>query len=1187
MADLEKIEVLFSAQFGELNKSIDTIKKQLGDIAETSGRTARETTASFQAVSRASDTVTKSLTFARDAAIALSVAFTGMKLADAVRDAAMSAARFETMGVVLNSLATNTKYSAVEIQQFAAGVQNMGITMNSSREVVARMIQGNINLSQSTRLARVAQDAAVIGNVNSSEALQRLIYGIQSAQIEVLRTIGINVNFEASYARMAAQLGKSADSLSELEKAQARTNAVMEAGANIAGAYDAAMDTAGKQILSMQRYVENISTQIGNVFLPALTSVVFQVVNGMKAVDNALSSARGRQSIEAMGAALKAVADQISTAFTAISVGMAAVAGIALVRFVMSLGVVSAATTAIGAAFAGWPLAIGAALAGLTYFLIKLGRGDEDLDRIETAIRKQEAATRSLTGATEDEISKQRELTEERLRAATAAKKSEIAALEASAVRVREQMQGALGGIALPQGWRGYGGRALTQVTPEILTGPASSQGRIAIEQMKQAVREFYATTAEGRDGLEPLLLRLKELKEATGGAGGAIDTAAGELIRLIEVALRAPGAIQAAKDKLAAFKAELGTPGTGFQVSTFETEITTNLRALGLVGGVGGREISVDGITRAKDAFQVIVDTIARGREQIDVLKKQMADLSPSSEDWRRKSAEVERITASIEATLRGMPLLISQVARATETEFAKAWREVAEQLEMAGVQNPVSRARISARYRADEMIADRARYPALMLDEFTLETDQQRAARLRNLAEQRVTVASREQGAALGEATRQAQIRAEWAAKIALAEYDGAAAVRAAQAQMELLLEASKANGNVAAATAAASERQAAAIAQAVTQARILQRDSQGGLDLMIGQLQGTSAGAAVAREQARQAAIRSVGADQVDAIAEIMRGFDSSKVREAADAMARIGLNAQSSLVSTQAELRTLGLTASERERITSIMLLQQQYQQDIIGATESERAGLEQIYNLSVQRVNALAAAKANVEAAARTMDALKEAGDAVGQAFTQAIINGRNLNDVLNNLLNTLLQIFAKQFILAPLQQVFSGFMGNLLGGGGAAGGFGNGAGLLDVGSFPGVTLGSGGVMAGPGISAFSNGIVNRPTVFPFAKGIGLMGEAGAEAIFPLFRTPSGDLGVRAGGGMGGGDNNVVVNVYAPPGSNVTQERRSRGGEQEIDIFIDKAVAQNISRPGSRSYRAMRETWGGQQQMVAR
>lgn len=57
------------------------------------------------------------------------------------------------------------------------------------------------------------------------------------------------------------------------------------------------------------------------------------------------------------------------------------------------------------------------------------------------------------------------------------------------------------------------------------------------------------------------------------------------------------------------------------------------------------------------------------------------------------------------------------------------------------------------------------------------------------------------------------------------------------------------------------------------------------------------------------------------------------------------------------------------------------------------------------------------------------------------------------------------------------------------------------------------------------------GVVHGPTTFPMRGGVGLMGEAGPEAILPLARGADGKLGVRGGGG--GRPVNVVMNISTP------------------------------------------------------
>ena len=80
------------------------------------------------------------------------------------------------------------------------------------------------------------------------------------------------------------------------------------------------------------------------------------------------------------------------------------------------------------------------------------------------------------------------------------------------------------------------------------------------------------------------------------------------------------------------------------------------------------------------------------------------------------------------------------------------------------------------------------------------------------------------------------------------------------------------------------------------------------------------------------------------------------------------------------------------------------------------------------------------------------------------------------------------------------------------------------------------------------ITAFKDGgVVNSPTLFPMSGNrTGLMGERGAEAIMPLKRTPSGQLGVQAQ------TSPATVNVYNQSDSKIETVQRPDG---DTDIFI--------------------------------
>jgi hypothetical protein len=300
---------------GDLSKATISVQASMGQTADKLRQSETETTR------LANSTTALGMSFGTVAKMAgtVGIALGASQMIRAVSDVALMAARYETLGVVMTQVGKTAGYTASQMTQFEQGLESTGISMNSSREALAKLVQAHVDLTNATKLARVAQDAAVIGNINSSEAFDRLVYGIQSAQVEVLRTIGINVNFENSYKALGAQLGKNANDLTETEKSQARVNAVLEAGKAITGSYEAAMGTAGKQLKSMERYLQDLGVMAGAVFGPALT-------DGVKAVNSVLADLK--KALEDNQASLTDVGHDMDTVTRAIIDTTASVNGL-------------------------------------------------------------------------------------------------------------------------------------------------------------------------------------------------------------------------------------------------------------------------------------------------------------------------------------------------------------------------------------------------------------------------------------------------------------------------------------------------------------------------------------------------------------------------------------------------------------------------------------------------------------------------------------------------------------------------------------------------------------------------------------------------------------------------------------------------------------------------------------------
>ncbi|WP_320199267.1 phage tail tape measure protein [Agrobacterium sp. rho-13.3] len=171
-----------------------------------------------------------------------------------------------------------------------------------------------------------------------------------------------------------------------------------------------------------------------------------------------------------------------------------------------------------------------------------------------------------------------------------------------------------------------------------------------------------------------------------------------------------------------------------------------------------------------------------------------------------------------------------------------------------------------------------------------------------------------------------------------------------------------------------------------------------------------------------------------------------------------------------------------------------------------------------------------------EALASVMDDLERRSQRFGSALTsalqQATTGGKGLDSVLQGL-GTRLSNIALSAGLKPMETMLSSAVSSLASGAGSLFAFANG-----------------GV---PGrVTPFAEGgVVSSPTFFPMGGDMGLMGEAGSEAILPLKRGADGSLGVAAAGGGGGAQ--IVFNVTA---TDAASFRRSEG---QISAMLARSV----------------------------
>jgi hypothetical protein len=243
---------------------------------------------------------------------------------------------------------------------------------------------------------------------------------------------------------------------------------------------------------------------------------------------------------------------------------------------------------------------------------------------------------------------------------------------------------------------------------------------------------------------------------------------------------------------------------------------------------------------------------------------------------------------------------------------------------------------------------------------------------------------------------------------------------------------------------------------------------------------------------------------------------------------------------------------GGSASQQENNLEKLRERIQLQKELLGLTEAEafvlRALGDERSQYTEQQIDAITK---ETESWMRRRDALEEAKanqedffDSLNsnlESVISGIVSGNktlaeSFADLYLGIADQLFKVLALQHMLNATSGIFSMIPG--LSSVAQTGIIGGGA-MVD-------TFSKGGVVE----RYASGGIVSQSTAFPMTNGIGLMGEAGAEAILPLSRDSKGNLGVKSESSPV----NIVFNISTP---NAESFRRS---EAQIASRMSRALA---------------------------
>jgi len=278
MGSMVGVASLVGATMGKLDPAFAAVTVGVSQMADQAVR-------SFSAMASVAGTSAEKVEAAMGIMSNSLMAFGAMATAF-IAKTGMIGAEVKTLEVTMRTIArfiakeagADVDRAADYVVELADKIRGAGITTRESMTAMISFLRARMPVERLQELAEAAKDFGVtVADMSTSEVLGRFNQFIQAGTSALLKHLGITTTADMMHQKYADTIGKSKEELTGYEKRMARFEGILEETRVTTGVYEEAMKTAGKQLSSMKRLIEEAALALGKRFEPLLAKVIFGI----------------------------------------------------------------------------------------------------------------------------------------------------------------------------------------------------------------------------------------------------------------------------------------------------------------------------------------------------------------------------------------------------------------------------------------------------------------------------------------------------------------------------------------------------------------------------------------------------------------------------------------------------------------------------------------------------------------------------------------------------------------------------------------------------------------------------------------------------------------------------------------------------------------------------------------------